>query len=312
MISASRSSFLATAALGMSAAPIAVRAQAATKLRMAGVFSDSFGEPYYAKDAGAFAKAGFDVETTTLVNAGAAVAALGGSLDLAIGDLVSGVNAILKGVPIVLVAGSGMYRSADGSVIMAVAKDSPIHGPRDLAGKIIGVPTLVGLTTACVRAWLTQAGVDLATVKMVEIPQGAVVPGLQRGTVDCALLGEPFITPSKNDVRDVGRPYDVAAKEFCISVWYASKPWIEADRERARKIVGAIYDTGRWANTHQAETFGILVRDGHLDGEKMKGMIRIAYATSLPTSYVQPVLNVATQAGIFDRPVDANALILKV
>lgn len=149
-------------------------------------------------------------------------------------------------------------------------------------------------------------------MKIVELPQPTVVPALQRGTVDCALLGEPIVTPAKNDVRDIDRPLDVAAKEFCISVWYASKPWMEADRERARRIVGAIYDTARWAHAHQAETCGILVRDGKLDGDKMKGMIRTTYATALPTAYVQPVLNVATAAKIFDRPVDANALILKV
>jgi ABC-type nitrate/sulfonate/bicarbonate transport system substrate-binding protein len=133
-----------------------------------------------------------------------------------------------------------------------------------------------------------------------------------RGIVDAALIGEPFITPNRDTVRDVGRPYDAIAKEFCLSVWYASRTWIEQDRERARRVVRAIYDTARWANSHHAETFAILVRDAHFDPDKLHGMIRTTFATSLTPPAVQPVLNIATQYKIFDHPIDAESLIAKL
>jgi NitT/TauT family transport system substrate-binding protein len=313
---ASRAVFLAAVGAGLAdaAVPRAAAAQP-TKLRMAGTNSDSFGEPLYAKDAGAFARAGFDIDVSSLNNAGAVAAAIGGgSLELGVGDLISGVNAINAGVPNLLVAGSGLYLSSEGgSIILAVAKDSPIRRPRDLNGKSIGVPTLVGMTTASLRAWLPRNGVDISTVKIVEIPQAATTPALLRGTIDSGLLSEPFITPNRNEVRDIGRPLDAVGKEFCVSVWYASRNWIEADRDRARRAVNAIYETGRWANTHRAETLAILVRDAHFDGEKLAGMIRTTYATSpLTPALVQPVLNVATQYKIFDHTIDANTLIAKL
>ena len=300
---ASRPVFLAGLAAG-----------AATKIRMARTYSDAFGEQLYAKEAGAFARAGFEVEATSMANAGAVVAALGGgALDLGIGDLISGVNAINAGVPNLLVAGSGLYLSSEGgSTILAVAKDSPIRSPRDLAGKSIGVPTLVGMTTASLRAWLPQNGVDLATVKIVEIPQPASVPALVRGTIDCGLLSEPFITTNRGEVREIGRPLDIVGKEFCQSVWYASRSWVEADRARARRAVNAIYETARWANAHRAETFAILVRDAHYDAEKLTGMSRITYATTLTPALVQPVLTIAAQYKIFDHLIDANNLITKL
>jgi NitT/TauT family transport system substrate-binding protein len=317
----SRSAVIGAMGTGLAAAafPRIATAQTTT-VRVAGVFSDLFAEPFYVKDAGAFAKAGFSVEPTSQYNAGAVAAAIGGgALEMGTGDLVSGVNAINAGVPIVLIAGGGLYREPmdSSSAIIAVVADSPIHGPKDLVGKTIGVPTLVGMTTACTKAWLTSHGVTESSVRFVEMPPTVAIPALQRGTVDAALLSEPFVTFGKGMIKSAGSPYDAAAdlakaKQFCVSVWYASKPWIEADPARARRAVEAIYETARWANTHHDETFGILVRDGKLDPEKAHGMQRTMYATSLTPEIVQPALEVAAQNKMFTKAVDARTLITKI
>jgi NitT/TauT family transport system substrate-binding protein len=316
----SRSSFLSGVAAGVAgiAAPRIALAETVT-VRMAGVFSDLFAEPFYAKAAGAFAKFGFDTSATSLNNAGAVAAAIGGhALEMGTGDLISGVNAILAGVPLRLIAGGGLYEeSMQGQNILAVANDSPINTPKDMIGKTIGVPTLVGLTTACLRAWLPEHGVPNDSVHLVEIAQSAIVPSLQRGRLDVALLGEPFITYAKGQVRSVGYPMNAAAdhavaKQFCVSVWYANKDWIDADKDRAHRVVEAIYDTARWANTHQSETFDILVNDGHLDKSRLGGMSRTVYATALTPDLVQPVFDIATQYKIFPKQVDASTLIAKL
>ena len=309
----SRTAFLTAAAAGLATAavPRAARAQG-VKLRMAGVFADPFGLPFYAKDSGAFTRAGFDVEATAIVTAGAVAAAIGrGALAIGLGHPSAAVHAINSGVPIPTVAGGAIPGEPQGeSHILAALASGPIHGPKTYRQND-RVPTLVGLTTASLRAWLPQNGVPLDQVKLVEFPQTAVVAGLQRGTIDVALLSEPFITPNKSEVRDVGHPLDGIAKEFMVTMWYASKPFMEADRERARKIVAAMYETNRWANTHHAETMAILVRDGKLDGDKLKGMMRSVYATTLTPGQLQPVFNVATANKIFDRPIDANTIITR-
>ena len=310
-----RSTFLGTLAAGAAAVAVPnIGLAQATKLRIGSVFADSYGEPFFASAAGAFERAGFDLEVNNLANSGAAAAALGGgSLELATGDLISGVNAIIKGVPNLLVAGLGLYDSREVAIVLAVAKDGPVRQPRDLAGKTIGIPTLVGLTTASLKTWLPLNGVDVSSVKLVEISQAATVPGLQRGVIDCGLLGEPFVTPNKELIRDVGHPLDSIAKEFAQSVWYASKAWVEADRERARRAVNAIYETAQCCNSHRDETFAILVKEAHFDGEKLKGMIRTPFETTpLTPALVQPVLTAGYNAKIFDRLIDANTVITKI
>jgi NitT/TauT family transport system substrate-binding protein len=310
----SRQRFLVGAGVSAAlAAPGSVLGQARTTVRMAGVFSDSFGQPFFVKDAGAFARRGFDVEVSNMNNVGAIIAAMsGGSLELGVADLILGVKAIVAGAPVVMLAGSGMYLASDPSSFLCVAINSPIRVPRDLAGKSIAVPTLGALSASALLAWLPQNGVEVSSVKLLEMPQPAVVAALERGTIDCALVAEPFITPNRGRIRDIGHQYDAIAKEFPISVWYGSKSWIEADPVRARAVVAAIYDTSRWANTHRAETFAILVRDAKFDAEALKGMVRTTYSTSLTPAQAQPVLNFATQYKIFDRHIDASTVIAKL
>ena len=315
-----RSSMLAAMASGVVVAglPAIARAQNAP-LRIAGVFADIYAEPLYAKDAGTFAKAGLDVVATNLSNAAAVVAAIGGgSLEMGTGDLVSGVNAVNAGVPIVLIAGGAIYneRKDKGLVIIAVASDSSIRTAKDLIGKSIAVPTLVGLATACLRSWLPAHGVPESSVHLLELSPSAAVAALQRGTIAAALLTEPFITLGKGLVRSIGSPFDAAAdlaanKTFCVSVWYASKSWFESDPARSRRVVQAIYDTASWANSHRDETFEILVRDGKLDADKARGIARVTYATTLTPELVQPTLDVAAQNKMFTKPVDARALITR-
>jgi len=313
MSKASRSTFLAALGAGV-AVPTLVCAQARTTVRMAGTNSDPFGEPLFCKAAGAFERAGFDLDVTSLANAGAVAGAIGGgALDIGIGDLISGVNAILRGVPNLLLAGSGMYLSTDHIPVLGTFKDGPIQKPSDLVGKTIGVPTLVGLTTASLRAWLPQNGVDVESVKLVEVVASAAFPAVQRGTFGAALISEPFYTPYRDQIRVLGLPMDAVAREFCQSVWYGNKPWIEGDRDRARRVLGAIYETSRWCNAHRDETFAVLVRDAHFDGERLKGMIRTTYlGMPIAPALVQPVLNVGYQTKIFDRQLDASAIIAKV
>ena len=309
-----RSAFLAALGAGVAGAtiPLRVRAQA-NKIRIAGPFSDTFGAPFYAKEAGAFARAGFDIEVTSLSNAGAVAAALaGGSMELGIGDFISSTNAINKGLPIQLVAGCGLYLASDPNSFICVNKDSPIKSVHDLEGKSCSAPTLVGLSTAATKAWLTQNNVDPDKVRIVELTSSSVPAAVARGTVDAGLLAEPYYTPVKDQYRDIGHPYDAISKEFLVSAWFANHAWVEADHDRAKRAIAAIYETQRWANAHHAETLKIFADFTKLDIESLRPMSRTLYATQLIPSYVQPVLTAGAKFKLLDRLVDATTMFPKL
>jgi ABC-type nitrate/sulfonate/bicarbonate transport system substrate-binding protein len=316
----SRSAFLAAAGAGLAyaASPSIARAQT-THIDVSAVLSDPFAEPFYAKASGVFAQHGFDIGPTNMFDAGSAIAAIaGGSLQMGMGDLISGVNAIIAGVPIVLIAGGAIYRMGldEGLGSVAVARTSPIVDAKGLIGATIGVPTLVGETTVFVRSWLAEQGIAASQVRFVEVPPPQVVAGLQRGTIDAGFTGPPFSTFSADTIRSIAFPDNVPAAlspnhQYCNSVWYASKTWIDADLRRARAVVAAIYESARWANSHQDATFKVLIDLAKLDANKVVGMKRVQFATSLNIGMVQPVITLGEREGLLHKPITAAELMPK-
>lgn len=310
-----RSTFLTALGAGGIAVtfPRRVGAQA-EKLRIAAPFSDMFGEPYYGKAAGTFARAGFDVDITTIFAGSAVVTAIAtNSVDIGVADMVSSAQAFNRGVPIQLLAPCALYLSAEPPQnFLCVALDSPVREPRDLVGKTIGVPQLAGGTFVSLHAWLSSVNIDPASVKLVEIPNTIAGQAIARGTVDSGVISEPFYTPSKALLRVIGRPFDAIGKAFVNSAWFTTPGWVEADRERAKRVVGAIYETARWANAHRADTLAILARDGKMDLDKIRGIARVTYATSLIVPQVQVYLTAAAKYKAIDKPVDATQFVVQL
>jgi NitT/TauT family transport system substrate-binding protein len=291
-----RSSFLAALASSSAAAaiPHVVDAQNAAKLRTATVLVQLYGQPYFVTDAGAFGKIGYDIDVTTVTNGPAVAAAMvGGSVELGVIDLISAASAIAKGFPLQLLASSAVYRSTEPWQVIAVAKDSPFRTARDLEGRTLAMVSIAGLALASTRAWLRQNGADPAKVNFVEFQQPAMAAGLARKTFDAVFIGEPFIAFDKNggnEMRVIGQPLDAIGKEFVVTSWFSTRSWFEQDRDRAKRVISAIYETARWANSHRAATSAILARTGSLDPAQLRGMVRSDYATTTNAAMLQPML----------------------
>jgi NitT/TauT family transport system substrate-binding protein len=313
----SRSAFLTTSIAAATAAgfPNIVRAEN-SKLRVGCVPTDVYAEPYYGQAAGTFAKHGFDLEIVPMPNGPASAAALaGGALELGIIDFISSAAAIIKGVPLQLVAGSGLYEASAPVSITAVAASGPIRGARDLEGKTMALPVVGGIALVGTRAWLKQNGADPAKVNFIEFNSAAMATALARGTFDAAFLNEPFVAfdkNDKNDVRDIGHPLDAVAKEFLVNSWFAQKSWIDADPARARRVVDAVYETARYANSHRAETLAVLAKASSLDIDKLRRLVRSTFATTLTPAMIQPVLDIGTESKLLPQPMDAKTLIVRI
>jgi len=309
----SRSAFLRSAALGVAAASVPRIASAQlVPVRVGAILSDVFGSPFYASAAGAFAKAGFDIQVSGIRNPNYAISAFGrgdAEYEFIAVDILTGTLAMAAKIPLLLVAGLGLYRSTDPTNTLAVAKNSPLRSPKDLIGKTIGLGSLSGIGYTCLRAWLEQNGIALDQVKIIELLTPAMGPALVRGTVDASLIAEPFWSYFRDDIRDFAHFYDVCAKQYIQTAWYASKAWFEADRDRARKVVAAIYETQRWANAHHDETLALLVREAKFDPDKVQGMRRQWFTTSLTPPLVQPVLDLGAKYKALDQRFDAKQLI---
>jgi NitT/TauT family transport system substrate-binding protein len=309
-----RSRFLAGAAAGSATAawPHQARAQSNAMLRIGTVLVQLYGAPYFGTDAGAFTKAGFDTTVTTVNNGPEVAAALaGGSVDLGVIDLISAASAIAKGIPLQLIAGSGLYRANQPWQVITVAKDSPIRTARDLEGRTIAMVSIAGLALASTRGWLRQNGADPSKVNFVEFQQPAMAAALTRKTFDAAFIGEPFVAFDKNganEMRVIGHPLDCIGEGYLVSCWFSTRGWLEQDRNRKDRVVSAIYDTARWANAHQAQTLAILARTASISPDRLRGMVRVDYATATTPATLQPMLNIGFTEKLIPA-IDAGTLI---
>jgi NitT/TauT family transport system substrate-binding protein len=101
-----------------------------------------------------------------------------------------------KGVPICVATASdaaGTNADDDFQVYVA-AGNSPINGPKDFAGKTLGINALGGVAEVMTRAALDKEGVDSSSVKFVEVPFPEVPAAVSGGRIDAGFTAEPFVT----------------------------------------------------------------------------------------------------------------------
>jgi ABC-type nitrate/sulfonate/bicarbonate transport system substrate-binding protein len=297
----SRSKALALLAGATALAPRALRAQAPVPLRVGTVLADSYAEPYYALDQGFFERAGF------------AAAAAGGSLDIGVADAVEIANGVSRGVPFQLIAGAGLYTSSAATTALCVLKDSPIAHASELEGQTVALISLVSMTTAGVKSWLTQNGADVAKIHFIELPYPQMLPALTRGTIAAATLGEPLLSAATSGAARVfGKVFDAIGTEFLISDWFSTRDWLGKNPIAAKRAVQVIYVTARWANTHHDESAVILAKYSKIDVDRIRQMNRCVYATNLQVGMVQPVLDAAFKYQALKSATPASSLIAKI
>jgi NitT/TauT family transport system substrate-binding protein len=282
-------------------------------IRIGGSPTDLYAEPFIALEAGFFAKAGLNVEVSSLANGGAIAAAVaGGALEIGLADMIQIANAVQRGLPFAFFAGGGLYQTEAPILAMCVAKTAAFASPKDLEGQTIALVALKSITEAAVKEWLVRGGADPSKVRFFELPYAEMNPALQRGAIGAAFIGEPFLSASKADIRVLGKSYDAVGPSFYISAFFGVRDWLAKNAETARKLTTALYEAARWANTHHEDSAKILVNYAKLDLERVRAMNRTTYATSLDIRAMQPVLDIAVRYSLIAKPTPASDLVVRI
>src|SRR4051812_24012618 len=149
---------------------------------------------------GFFAKEGLKIDLQTSQGGATTVPALiSGKIQVAGSNVVSLLIAASKGLPVEAIAPGTSAHGAgqkDFGALM-VAKGSPVHDVKALAGKTVAVNTLNNIAEVVVKASLKKSGVDPESVKLREIDFPEMGAALAKGDVDAAFLIEPFVTIAK-------------------------------------------------------------------------------------------------------------------
>jgi NitT/TauT family transport system substrate-binding protein len=300
-------------ALGLIGAGLAAAAplgaSAATALRLTTLPVDGTALAFYANDLNYFQDAGLDVTIQTVAN-GAAITAsvISNSIDIGWSNIISLAAAFKRGLPVSIIGAGGMSVSGSLATQLMVRKDSAIHTPADLSGKVIGTTGLADVGQLAPELWIDKNGGKSSAVKFVEIPFPQLPAALEAGRVDAAWLAEPFIHTAEPFARTLATCFDTVAPRWMLGAWFATPAYISANRGVVDVFRTVITKTATWANANHDQSALILAKYSHLDPAVVKAMHRITYATHPEAALIQPAIDLAARYGAIPASFPAQEL----
>lgn len=296
----------------MLGAPLPVRAQQLTTVRIGGGLNDDMTPVLYGLRAGIFTRAGLDVQLrSSAVGAALASAIVGGSLDIAKSSLMSLITGYDHGVKFKLVAGAAVYAPETPTSQICVLKAAPVRSMADANGKTIAVTSLRGLDQLGIQALIDKAGGNSATVKFVEMPYSAMLAALEQGSTDIGLIGVPVLAAAleTGKIRTLGDPFAGIANRVLIAGWFCSQEYVARNPTTVQRFADAVRQATIYTNAHHAETVSILAEYARMDPDVIRKMQRGTNATSLNEREIQPAIDVAARYKYIDRAFSAKELV---
>jgi len=303
-----------TAAMAFVVAPAAVRAQSVTVIKAASVPEDGLTPALWAEQAGLFRKYRLDVQIDAQRSGSATTAAVvGGAYAMGKASIMSLINAHVHGLPLVLVFPGGIYHANPHSGII-VKSDSPIRTGADLNGKIVAVSALNDLFTIGAFAWVDAHGGDWSSLKLVELPVGAVLEAVLSGRVDAGNTGEPFLSSALDTkrVRFLADTDSAIAPQFLLTCWFTTIDYARNNPRVIRAFRAALREAAIYANGHHAQTVDAFAKFSGMEPSVVAKMARMVYGTELDVRLVQPVINAAAKYKAIAEPFDARDFIASV
>ncbi|ONK09877.1 ABC transporter substrate-binding protein [Streptomyces sp. MP131-18] len=266
----------------------------------------------YGEQQGFFEEHGIDLRIDTSAGGAAAIPALvGGNLDIAGSNVVSGMLAAGQGLPLRMVA-PGTFATDDvesdfSSVL--VPEDSAIASAEDLAGTSIAVNTLQNIGDITIMAALEERGVDTSGIEFVELGFPDMLPALESGRVDAAWIIEPFQTMGvEQGFRPVLRPYAESMAGLQVGSYLTTQQFAEDNADLVEAFDAAVADTAASITEDPAGFRAALPEIEELDPAVADAMVLPQFKSELDESSLEFIADRMLTNGFVDDAIDLDAL----
>lgn len=211
---------------------------------------------YIGVEQGFFAEEGLDVEPK-LTQGGAAVvpAVTSGDFQFGYSNNVSLLVAAAQGVPLKIVAEGNQEagQRAHATDAVVVKRGSSIKSAKDLAGKTIGVNTLKNVGEVAIKTALQKRGVDVSSLRFVEIPFPDMVPAVDAGRIDAGWVVEPFVQAAKAaGMRILANPFIETDRRLSIATYFTSARYAQENPDVVRRFARALGRAFEYTQAHPA------------------------------------------------------------
>lgn len=214
------------------------------KIRVALIQAGTANLPFSVGDAnGLFKKQGLDVKLVkSSIPFSQLPAALGKQFDIVLGSQPDLIKARAQGIDIVAISGLQKDDPKDPGAALLVPGNSDIKSIKDLKGKTVGAPSVVGNNWTALQCWAEKNGVGPKDFRGLEAPVPQLPDLLKQGRFNSILVFEPIMSAAKaNGARFVGNAYKECFGSPEYSALLLSQgSWAKSHAQQIQKFIAGM------------------------------------------------------------------------
>ena len=291
-------------------APVLAQPAPAT-IRAAYIPVVTWAPAWVAKEKGFFEKRGLDVKLTVAQNLSILPGTLGKQFEFAPSTAPDLLKAVASGLDVVAVASAVFETKANQTTQLMVGKESGISSAKDLSGKLIATPTIGGVIHISVLHWLKKNGVDIASVRAVEVPFPNMADQLKAGRVDAVEVVEPFVGALKaGGAVSLTAPLLSAGDEVLFPFWIASGDWARSNKPVLAAWKASLDEAMAFIKANPDEARKIVGQYTKLPDAIVNATPFPDYRTAITAKDIELWKDVMKNVGQFNGEADSNKLVV--
>ncbi|WP_336714022.1 ABC transporter substrate-binding protein [Arthrobacter sp. USHLN218] len=269
----------------------------------------------YGIDKGIFEKHGLDIEFQTS-SAGAAMlpAVSTGSINIGIGNPLSTLVAVDKGLDMKIVSGySNSKAEGDDITGVVVKKDSGINSWKDLADKTVSVNAVNTQGDLTIMEAVEKDGGDPKAVKFSEVAFPDAPAQLERGNIDAAWMAEPFVANALADENNklLGYNYQDVIPGLPTMVAFTSGKYAQDNPEAVADFKAALAETLDAAEADQEGMKSTVATFLKIDEAKAQAINMEEFSGELRTEQMTKLGELMQKYDFVSKTPDVNAVLVK-
>jgi len=301
------------------ALPLRLLAQSLDKVRVSIIPVYDVAPLYAAITKGYFKEVGLDVDTAPTAGGAAGIPGLiGGSVDIAYGNVVSALLAIQQGLDLkVIAAGTKNTGFETDKTQIVVAADSSIKSAKDVEGKSLAVNTRNNVIWLYARAWVKKSGANPDLVTFREVPFPQMEDAVRQHRVDAAFMIPPFSITSlaKPGLAGIGQPYSEVQIGADIGQYLTTAKTLAQKPETIRKFAQGLRKGVEWFNTNRLgdEALGIVSSYTKMDPALLKSVGDMGISPLRPEiSQITKTMDLMIDNNLLKGPIDLSTVVAPI
>jgi NitT/TauT family transport system substrate-binding protein len=239
---------------------------------------------------------------------------LNGQIQFTAADPVGALSAISRGIPVKIVATGqvGAPTPKYDTTGVLVKSGSGITGAATLAGKTIAVNAIGGLAQIATADAMDKTVPDSsARVKWVVLPIPDMEAAVQNGTVDAAVLNEPFVTQATQDgLKNILRPVYKSLPGVPMLVYLASTSYIQSNAAIVNLFRTSLTNGNAYLWKHQNLIRSVAKRSTTTPANILAKMALPAFSPpSLNRTTINKLMQLMIKYKVLSAPVDLDSAV---